>query len=243
MAGALLAGALVATGGIVAVPALTAQPAQAATGLAVKLAWSKNFGIAGKPVAKSSPMVATLDSKGSSVLIGDRAGYERAFHLSDGTNVSGWPVSTGGIPVDSTASVLGSGSTARVFFGEGNSGSPTRGGYRAITAAGHLAWSVKPAGQPGKAATVGVMTGLAIGNMQSNASVIGGAMGQTQDLIDAATGKVGRGFPWFEADTNFTTPAVSDLGIGGRDVIVEGATPPRESRSASATRTAATCGS
>lgn len=221
VAGVLVACALVAAGGIVAVPTLTAEPAEAATGLSTKLVWSKNFGIAGKPVALSSPMVATLDGGGSSVLIGDRAGYERAYHLSNGSGLSGWPVKTG-VPVDSTASVRGSGSGARVYFGEGNSGSPSKGGYRALSSVGKTAWYLQPKAEPGKAATRGVMSGLSIGNMQSDNSVIGGSMGQTQLLIDASTGKVGKGFPWFQADSNFTTPAVSDLGLHGRDLIAEG---------------------
>lgn len=214
--------ALVAVGGVVAVPTLAAQPAEAATTPTVSLVWSKNFGISGKPVALSSPMVATLDGGGSSVVIGDRAGYERAYHLSNGSGLKGWPVSTGGVAVDSTASVRGSGSGARVYFGEGNSATPSKGGYRAIASTGKIAWSLKPKAEPGKPATAGVMSGLAIGNMQSDNSVVGGSMGQTQLLIDASTGAIGKGFPWFQADSNFTTPAVSTLGMSGRDLIVEG---------------------
>lgn len=220
--GACVATALVAAAGITALPTLAPQPAEAATGLSTALVWKKNFGVAGKPVALASPMVATLDGKGASVVIGDRAGYERAYHLSDGSTVSGWPVKTGGVAVDATASVRGSGSGARVYFGEGTSGAPSKGGYRALASNGRVAWSLKTKAEPGKAATVGVMSSLSIGNMQSDNSVVGGSMGQTQLLIDASTGKVGRGFPWFQADSNFTTPAVSDLGLKGRDLIAEG---------------------
>jgi hypothetical protein len=59
----------------------------------------------GAPIAESSPMVATLDGRGPSVVVGDRSGYLYAFHLSDGSAVTGWPVNDGGPPIDSTPSV------------------------------------------------------------------------------------------------------------------------------------------
>ncbi|MCU1526721.1 MAG: outer membrane protein assembly factor BamB [Frondihabitans sp.] len=230
-AGLLLACSLAATVAVVA-PAIASQPARAATPatvttaaatpLTATLTWKHEMGNAGHPVALASPMVATLGSGGSSVVIGDRSGHESAFHLSNGGLV--FKVATpGGAAVDSTPSVMGSGTSARLFFGEGTSSSPAVGGYRSISSTGHQVWLVKPKAQPSGSATRGVMSSLAIGNLQTGNDVIGGSMGQEQDLMAATNGKVESGFPWFQADSNFSTPAVTDPNsTPGKDLIVEG---------------------
>ncbi|ARC57821.1 Outer membrane protein assembly factor BamB [Frondihabitans sp. 762G35] len=219
--GILVACSLIAVGGVVAAPLATPAPAQAASPFTATLKWQHELGSPGKPVALSSPMVATLDGKGSSVVIGDRSGYETAFHLSDGSVV--FKSSTGGVAVDSTASVLGSGTSARLFFGEGTSGAPAAGGYRSISSSGKTVWSVKPKAQPTGSATRGVMSSLAIGTLQSANDVVGGSMGQMQHVMNAQTGRTGVGFPWFQADSNFSTPAVADTsGKSDHDIIIEG---------------------
>jgi hypothetical protein len=219
----IAAACLLASVGATALPVGATPTAEAAGGLAFSLKWSHNFGNPGKPVALSSPMVATLDGAGASVLIGDRAGYERAYHLAGGSSVAGWPASTGGTAVDSTASVLGSGSTAKVYWGEGTSSNPSAGAYRALNAQGGKIWSVHPFAYPsGSSATVGVMSSLAIGNLRTPTDVVGGSMGQEGYEMNALTGSVHPGFPWFQADTNFSTPAVSDIRALGYDQIVEG---------------------
>lgn len=220
-AGLALACSLIAAGSVAAAPAFTAQPAQAATGLTATLKWQHQLGSSGKPVALASPMVATLDTKGSSVVIGDRSGHESAFHLSNGSLI--WQVATPGLaPVDSTPSIVGSGSGAGIYFGEGNSGSPTNGGYRSLYNTGKQRWYVKPKAQPSGTATRGVMSSLAVGNLTSGNDVVGGSMGQEQDAINAVTGKVESGFPWFQADSNFSTPAVASPTGSGYDMIIEG---------------------
>lgn len=196
--------------------------AQASTaGLKVVQKWSVNFGVKGRPVALASPMVATLDAKGSSVLIGDRAGYERAFHLTNGSRVAGWPVSTGGVAVDSTPSVLNSGTATRTFWGEGTSSSPSRGGYRSLAANGKVLWSTKVKAAPTGSAYRGVMSSITLGKFRSSYDAIGGSMGQLQNLMYASTGRVETGFPWFQADSNFSTPALAQIS-GSRPSIVEG---------------------
>jgi hypothetical protein len=60
----------------------------------------------GSPIAESSPGVATLDTGGPAVVVGDRNGSVYAYHLADGSPVPGWPASDGGIPIDSSPSVL-----------------------------------------------------------------------------------------------------------------------------------------
>jgi hypothetical protein len=209
-------------------PALTAGQALAAapvvaatTPLKASLTWQHGLGNPGHPVALASPMVATLGAGGSSVVIGDRAAHESAFHLSNGSQV--FSVTTpGGAPVDSTPSVMGSGTSARLFFGEGSSSSPANGGYRSISSSGHQVWYVRPKAQPTGSATRGVMSSLAIGNLQTAHSVVGGAMGQEQDLMNAQTGRIGSGFPCFQADSNFSTPAVATPSGHGVDSIIEG---------------------
>ncbi len=66
--------------------------------------WTQTLADTGRPVALSSPNIATLGGE-PAVVVGDRAGYIYAFSLADGRPVPGWPARTGGIPVDSTPSV------------------------------------------------------------------------------------------------------------------------------------------
>jgi len=184
--------------------------------------WVHTLNDAGRPIAGSSPMIATLDRGGPSVLVGDRAGFEYAFHLSNGSPVAGWPVSSGGIAIDSTASVLGSGSGAVVFVGVGNSARPGAGGYWAINANGKKRWFVHPASTP-SGGSAGVQASLTIGALQTGTDVTAGAMGQEQYAIAGLTGRVLTGFPWFQADSVFATAAVADFKHVGHDQIIEGA--------------------
>src|SRR5580704_8279934 len=87
----------------------------------------------GSPIAESSPGVATLDGGGPAVVVGDRAGSVYAYHLGGGSPVPGWPVTDGGIPIDSSPSVTGAtGGLDSVFVGTGNAADPVQGGYEAF---------------------------------------------------------------------------------------------------------------
>jgi PQQ-like domain len=193
----------------------------ASSGLQFAPTWIQTLNDAGRPIAGSSPMVATLDRGGPSVLIGDRAGFEYAFHLSNGSRVAGWPASAGGVAIDSTASVLGSGSGAVVFVGVGNSARPSAGAYLAINANGKKRWSVHALSSPGRG-SAGVQASLTIGALQTGKDVVAGAMGQEQYAIAGLTGRVLTGFPWFQADSSFSTAAVADVSHSGHDTIIEG---------------------
>ncbi len=46
--------------------------------------------------------------------------------------------------------------------------------------------------------------------------------GRLEDELRASTGAVLPGFPWFEADSNFSTPALADLYGNGQTEIIEG---------------------
>lgn len=200
---------------------VAAAPAQASTtiGLGMSLTWSVKLPYAGKPIAGSSPTVATIDGGGPVVLVGDRAGYEYAIRLATGAQV--WKASTGGVPIDSTASVVGSGPSARIYVGVGNSSRPTEGAYWALSAQGRKLWSVHPSALPSRG-TTGVQSSMTVGALQGRSTVVSGAMGQMAYAMDSVNGGVLGGFPWFEADSNFATPAVMDPNHVGHDEVVLG---------------------
>lgn len=183
--------------------------------------WTHVLGGVGSQVGSSSPGVGTFDAAGPSVVFGTHAPQLLAYHVSDGSGVAGFPASTGGIVVDSTPSVSGSGSTARIFVGLGTSASHTVGGYAAFGANGRELWLVRPNAIWGGGGTVGVMSSLPVGNLQTGNDVIGGAMGLTGYAI-SSTGGVLRGFPWYQGDTNFSTPALADINGDGRDEAIMG---------------------
>ena len=214
-----LVAAAVAGTSLLAAATVAAPPsADAATGgLQVNQVWSVSIPDGSSPIAQSSPIVGTLDSAGQSVLVGDRSGRVYALHLSDGSEVRGWPVDVG-VPVDSAPSTDG----PAVFVGAGNATNSARGGYYAYSATGTRLWYQAPPAAPGSSATVGVDSGLAVGDLQGVTGVVSGAMGQMQDALNASNGAVLGGWPFFEADTNFTTPALADLYSNGGTEIVEG---------------------
>jgi outer membrane protein assembly factor BamB len=186
------------------------------------LIWSRQINDPGQPIAGSSPASGNLDGAGPAVIVGDRSGRIYAMHLADGSNVPGWPYN-GGIAVDSTASVTGAGATARVFVGVGNSAKPTLGGYLKLSNRGKPMFMVRPRALPGitKTKTVGVQSSLSVGVLNGAPGVVSGAMGQMGYALTTANGKVVHGFPWFQADTNFTTPALANL-FGTGNMIIEG---------------------
>jgi PQQ-like domain len=167
-------------------------------------------------------------SGGPAAIVADTSGYVSAFYLGSngsqvaGAEVKGFPVHTS-VGVYSTPAVLGSGSTAKIFLGEGVSLHPNDGGFVAINANGSTAWKASPRSllrNPSK--PVGVMSSLAVGPLQTSNDVVGGAMGQMQIEVRASTGAVNHGFPWLQADTNFSSPAIADIYGNGHNSIVEG---------------------
>jgi hypothetical protein len=167
-------------------------------------------------IAMSSPSVATLDGGGPAVVVGDRTGYLYALHLSNGSEVAGWPAYDGGIPIDSAPSSAG----ATVFVGEGNASNLHQGGYAAFAANGRQAWLRAPS-YTGGAQTVGVDSGLAVGNLEGQTDVVGGSMGEYSEALSAG-GTVLGGWPFLAADSNFATPAIADLYSNGHQEVIEG---------------------
>ncbi len=208
---------------VAAIPVVVASGAAHAApvprALSISLAWQQDLPDAGSPIAESSPTVATLDGGGASVVVGDRAGGVYAFHLSNGTAVPGWPVHLGA-PVDSTPSASPDGSgTDYIYVGSGNAADPTAGGYNGITNTGDAFWSV-PAADPN--GNHGVQASLAVGQMDGIQSVVAPSLGQDEYALNAGNGAVLPGWPFFTADSGFTTPSLADLYNNGQTEIVEG---------------------
>ncbi len=197
-----------------------ARPAAgAALPVSLSLAWQQALPDGSSPVAQSSPMVATLDGGGPSVVVGDRAGYVYAFHLADGSGVAGWPVNVHA-PVDSTPSVTPDGSgTDDVFVGTGNAASPTTGGYTGISPTGAVLWGRTATDANG---AHGVQASLAVGDLGGQTGVVAPSLGQNEYALNAANGSVLPGWPFFTADSGFTTPSLADLYGNGQTEIVEG---------------------
>jgi hypothetical protein len=181
----------------------------------------------GGPIAESSPMLATLDSQGPSVVVGDRTGYLYAYHLADGSPVAGWPVYDGGIPIDSTPSVavLNGDNLDSVFVGEGNAQDPTTGGYAAYGPGGNQLWHTAVQNPPtDNRPAGGVQASLTVSDMGGGTNVSAGSLGQEAYTLTATSGSVPAGWPFFTADSVFSTGAVGDLyGSGQQEFVVGGA--------------------
>jgi len=189
------------------------------------LTWSTGpLADAGQPIAESSPDVATLDADGPAVVVGDRRGFLYAYHLADGSAVAGWPVDDGGVPIDSSPSVLASSSgTDSVFVGAGNAADPGQGGYEAYSASGAPLWFT-PVTDPSsdEQPAAGVQASLTVGDLEGTESVVAGSLDQEQYALDASTGSTLTGWPFFTSDSVFSTAAVADLYGTGTPQIVEG---------------------
>ncbi len=189
--------------------------------------WSRTLPDAGAPVALSSPNLATLDG-GPSVVVGDRSGHVYALSLATGRPVPGWPASTGGVPVDSTPSVAplsGRSPDDVVFVGVGDAATPHKGGYEAFNPDGTRRWyrAVKnPATDRAAKATAAVRASLTVGDLQGSTDVVAPSVGQEEYALNAASGSILRGFPWFTSDSDFSTPALADLYGNGVTDIIEG---------------------
>jgi PQQ-like domain len=210
---------------------LIATPA-AATARGFVEVWSRTLPDRGAPVALSSPNIATLDGV-PAVVVGDRAGHLYALSLASGAAIPGWPASTGGIPIDSTPSVAPLASSAHdgsspddtVFVGVGDAATPHRGGYEAFNPNGTKRWyrSVKnPHTDTAAKKTSAVRASMAVGDLQGATDVVAPSVGQEEYALNAATGSTLNGFPWFTADSDFSTPALADLYGNGQTEIVEG---------------------
>jgi hypothetical protein len=192
----------------VAVPA----PAAAAQALRFVANWSKSVPD-GAPISLSSPNIAVLHGA-PAVVVGDNGGDVNALFLSNGATVPGWPANTGGVPVKSTPSVapLSAGSPDdSVFVGAGTPADPHEGGYEAFNPNGSKRWSVS-VHNPNKPYVSGIVASTALGDLQGKLAVVAPSVGDQEDAINASTGTVLPGFPWFTGDGDFATPALANFG-------------------------------
>jgi fibronectin type 3 domain-containing protein len=204
-----------------------AQPALTSSSFALRWTVGPLTQDTGGPIAESSPVVANLDPAGPAVVVGDRSGYLYAYHLADGTPVPGWPVFDGGAPIDSTPSVaaIGGAAPGSVFVGTGNAQHPDLGGYAAYSPNGQPLWRTAvtdPASDKHPAA--GVQASLTVADLQGSTDVFAGSLDQESYALDASSGSVLPGWPFFDADSVFSTAAVGDLyGTGQQELVMGGA--------------------
>ena len=215
---ALVMSGVLAAGVGTSTPSSASQPVAHAA-LPTSLTWQQVLPDAGAPIAQGSPGRATLDGSGPSVVVGDRAGSLYAFHLSDGSSVRGWPARTGA-PIDSTPSSSPDGKgTDNVFVGAGNASQPSAGGYHGFNHVGGQIWSNPAKDLNG---THGTQASLAVGSLNGATSVVAPSLGQNAYALNASNGGVLSGWPFFTADSGFSTPSLADLYGNGQNEVIEG---------------------
>ena len=174
-------------------------------------------------VALGSPSLATLGGAPAAVF-GDRSGRVYALNLGTGAPVPGWPKYVGA-PVTSTPSaVMIPGSRDdEVLVGAGNASEPCAGGYEWLRPTGAEGLLRAPNPRADRACGAdGVLSGIAVGTLDGVTAAVAGTLGQETLAFDATTHQVLPGFPWFQADSNFATPAIADVEGNGANQIVEG---------------------
>jgi len=193
---------------------LTSRAAGRLTAPGFRLVWTASFPNDHLPFALSSPVVAQLPG-GPAAVVGDRSGHVFAVYLTpraNGASIVAWAVTTRGphgpVGVDSSPSTR----DGIVFFGIGWAGERGVGGYEAINPNGSRRWfrlAVNPVTDPTRDA--GVAAGLTVGILQSQVAVVGPSLGQRTYVLNASSGALLRGFPWFQADTEYSTAAIADV--------------------------------
>ena len=227
MTTALAGGSAVAGGsGVAGVSGLAGGSAAAGAGAAapvLRQVWSVKLPDGTHDVALSSPSLATLTG-GPAAVFGDRSGLVYAFNLASGTAVPGWPKDVG-VPVTSTPSVVRATGTAHdtVLVGTGNAAEPCAGGYEWLLPDGakDLVRAPNPSTDTACAAD-GVFAGIAVGTLGGVTGAVAGTLGQETYAMNATTRAVLLGFPWFQADSNFATPAIAEVKANGANQIIEG---------------------
>jgi hypothetical protein len=209
------------------VPAATevqaAPTCQGAAGFTACQTWSDALGDGGGSVALSSPNVANLDGQPSAVF-GTQAGEVWALHLNGGGAAHGWPYNAGA-PINSSPSVAGinAGGLDTVYVGSGTAAQPTVGGYQAISPGGGDQWFVRSYNPPtDPVPDVGIQASLTVGNYAGGYGVEAGNLGQNTFALGAGNGAVLGGFPWFSADSVYSTAALADLYADGNNEIISG---------------------
>ena len=186
--------------------------------------WTQTLNDPNQEIALSSPNVANLDGQ-PSVVVGDQAGWVYAFHLAGGGAPHGWPYNAGA-PIDSTPSVapINAGGLDTVYVGSGDSAQPTTGGYQAISPGGGDQWFVQET-NPGTdptphSAVVGIADRRQLRRrLRRRGRIARAEHGRAQRRQRSHRWAA---FPWFSADSVFSTAAVADLYADGNNEIISG---------------------
>jgi hypothetical protein len=135
----------------------------------------------------------------------------------NGISVPGSP------PIDSTASVASTPYGSFTYFGAGNAAEPGVGGYYAYGPSGQPLWS-KVVNNPSTDTLddIGIQASPTLVTTNVTPFVTAGSLGQESDALDASTGSTVSGWPYFSADSVFSTAAVADLYGTGQDELVVG---------------------
>ena len=129
----------------------------------------------------------------------------------------------GNPPIDSTASVASTPYGSFTYFGAGNAADPGVGGYYAYGPSGQLVWS-KVVNNPSTDTLddIGIQASPTLVTTNVTPFVTAGSLGQESDALDASTGSTVGGWPYFSADSVFSTAAAADLYGTGQDELVVG---------------------
>ena len=205
--------------------AVLTAPSAGAAQVPVSLVWHVALSDPGFPIAESSPTLANIDGR-PSVVVGDRGGHLYAYPLQQADPASpqpagpGWPAVAAG-PIDSTPSV---GAGGDVYVGSGNAfNSDKVGGYEAFSPSGRPVWLTRVHNPPTDTFPAqAVQASLTVGTLQGQTSVVAGSLGQEEYALAAANGAPLQGWPFFSADSVFSTAAEGDLYGTGQNEVVEG---------------------
>jgi len=221
-----------ALGVAAALPLLALEPAaadvqaavtpHAAGGFSANETWAVPLGDGVGSVALSSPNVANLDGQ-PSIVFGTQAGRVWALHVNGGSQPGGWPYNAGA-PIDSSPSVAGINAFGldTVYVGSGDAAHPYPGGYQAISPGGADQWFQVASNPPTDPGNSGVQASMTVGDFAGGLGVEAGNLGQNTYALSAGSGAVFGGFPWFSADSVFSTAAVADLYADGNNEIISG---------------------
>ena len=174
-------------------------------------------------------------------MVGDRSGNLWAFHLSNGSSVRGWPAHTGGAH---RLDALGDSRRVRHRHRLRR-----RRQCRRPDGGGLLRLRHTRAARSG-VRTLPIPTGPTAcrhrwlsGTSNGVNAVVAPSLGQDEYAFNAGNGTILPGWPFFTADSGFTTPSLADLYGNGQTEVVEGGDSSPGSPTARPTRPAATCGS
>ncbi len=181
------------------------------------------FHIGGASQGAPTTPAGWTNGSGATLGVGQGCGISGIDNGTPATGVNGVTVA-GNPAIDSTASVSTTANgTSELYFGAGNAAEPIEGGYYAYGASANLLWNqVVQNPVTDTAADGGVAASPAIGSGASGSFVTAGSLGQEMYTLAASNGTPAQGWPFFSADSIFSSAAVGDLYDTGSDEIVVG---------------------